>query len=108
MTGRHRLSDPACPAAVEARLTRSVIIYNHRVTKVGNLSALRGRLYESCVSQHSGVNSGAATWLIYQRDIQPLLPSPAAGPVTQNLAFAAVRPQDAGRRGSIAASAVDH
>lgn len=68
-------------AVVEIHLIRSVIIYNHTVTRTGDLPALRGRLYESYVSQHSGVSSGAATRLIYQRDIRPLLPPPAAGPI---------------------------
>jgi len=60
---------------------RSVITYNHSVTITGDLPALRRRLYESYVSQHSGVNPDAGTRLIYQRDIRPLLPPPAAGPV---------------------------
>jgi predicted TPR repeat methyltransferase len=46
-----------------------------------DLSTLRDRLYESYVSQHSGVSSGDAMRLIYRRDIRPLLPPPAAGPV---------------------------
>jgi 2-polyprenyl-3-methyl-5-hydroxy-6-metoxy-1,4-benzoquinol methylase len=58
-----------------------VNIYNRIVTITGDLPALRDRLYRSYVSQHSGVNSGAATRLVYQRDIRPLLPPPAAGPV---------------------------
>jgi SAM-dependent methyltransferase len=58
-----------------------VNVYNRIVTITGDLSALRDRLYGSYVSQHSGVNLGAATRLIYQRDIRPLLPPPAAGPV---------------------------
>jgi 2-polyprenyl-3-methyl-5-hydroxy-6-metoxy-1,4-benzoquinol methylase len=45
------------------------------------LSALRNRLYESYVSQHSGWAPGDAVRLIYQRDIRPLLPPPATGPV---------------------------
>jgi 2-polyprenyl-3-methyl-5-hydroxy-6-metoxy-1,4-benzoquinol methylase len=45
------------------------------------LSALRNRLYESYVSQHSGWAPDATTRLIYRRDIGPLLPPPATGPV---------------------------
>jgi 2-polyprenyl-3-methyl-5-hydroxy-6-metoxy-1,4-benzoquinol methylase len=51
------------------------------VTATGDPSALRKRLYESYVSQHSGISSGNATRLIYRRDIRPLLPPPSAGPV---------------------------
>jgi 2-polyprenyl-3-methyl-5-hydroxy-6-metoxy-1,4-benzoquinol methylase len=42
---------------------------------------MRGRLYGSYVSQHSGPGSADATRVIYRRDIRPLLPSPSAGPV---------------------------
>jgi SAM-dependent methyltransferase len=42
---------------------------------------VRDRLYKSYVSEHSGMSSGDATRLIYRRDIRPLLPPPAAGPV---------------------------
>jgi 2-polyprenyl-3-methyl-5-hydroxy-6-metoxy-1,4-benzoquinol methylase len=58
-----------------------VLQYDRSVTSTGDLPALRDRLYESYVSQHSGAGSAAATRLIYQRDIRPLLPSPSAGPV---------------------------
>ena len=51
------------------------------MTTAEDLSALRDRLYRSYVSQHSGMNSGDATRLIYQRDIRPQLPPPGAGPV---------------------------
>ena len=51
------------------------------MTITGDLSALRDRLYKSYVSQHSGTSSADATRLMYQRDIRPLLPPPAAGPV---------------------------
>lgn len=51
------------------------------MTVTEDLSALRDRLYKSYVSQHSGMNSGEATRLIYQRDIRPQLPPPGAGPV---------------------------
>ena len=46
-----------------------------------DLPALRGRLYESYASQHSGRGSADATRVIYRRDIRPLLPPAAAGPV---------------------------
>lgn len=51
------------------------------MTFTENLSSLRGRLYESYASQHSGAGSVDATRLTYRRDIRPLLPPPAAGPV---------------------------
>jgi 2-polyprenyl-3-methyl-5-hydroxy-6-metoxy-1,4-benzoquinol methylase len=47
----------------------------------GDLAALRGRLYESYATQHSGPGSADATKVIYRRDIRPLLPPPLAGPV---------------------------
>jgi 2-polyprenyl-3-methyl-5-hydroxy-6-metoxy-1,4-benzoquinol methylase len=47
----------------------------------GDLAALRGRLYESYASQHSGPGSAEATRLIYRRDIRPLLPARSGGPV---------------------------
>jgi 2-polyprenyl-3-methyl-5-hydroxy-6-metoxy-1,4-benzoquinol methylase len=40
--------------------------------------ALRERLYEAYASQHAG-RGGAATALIYRRDIRPALPPPDAG-----------------------------
>jgi SAM-dependent methyltransferase len=42
---------------------------------------LRGRLYESYATQHSGPGSADATAVGYARDIRPLLPPPSAGPV---------------------------
>ena len=51
------------------------------MTTTGDLSSLRDRLYESYATQHSGTGSVDATRLIYLRDIRPLLPAPAAGPV---------------------------
>lgn len=48
---------------------------------MGDLSSLRGRLYESYATQHSGPGSARATRVIYRRDIRPLLPPPPAGPV---------------------------
>lgn len=47
----------------------------------GDLSALRGRLYESYATEHSGPGSSCATGLSYRRDIRPLLPPPRTGPV---------------------------
>jgi 2-polyprenyl-3-methyl-5-hydroxy-6-metoxy-1,4-benzoquinol methylase len=46
-----------------------------------SLAALRNRLYESYVSQHSGSAPDETTRRIYRRDIRPLLPPPATGPV---------------------------
>jgi SAM-dependent methyltransferase len=46
---------------------------------MGELSALRARLYESYASQHSGPGSAGVALLIYRRDIRPLLPSRSAG-----------------------------
>jgi 2-polyprenyl-3-methyl-5-hydroxy-6-metoxy-1,4-benzoquinol methylase len=46
-----------------------------------SLADLRSRLYEAYSSQHVGNGSGEAVALVYPRDIRPLLPSPAAGPV---------------------------
>src|SRR5580704_7414650 len=42
---------------------------------------MRSRLYEAYVSQHAGTSDGEAAALIYRRDIRPLLPPPAAGPI---------------------------
>jgi 2-polyprenyl-3-methyl-5-hydroxy-6-metoxy-1,4-benzoquinol methylase len=42
---------------------------------------LRSRLYEAYASQHAGSGGGEAAALVYRRDIRPLLPPPAAGPV---------------------------
>jgi 2-polyprenyl-3-methyl-5-hydroxy-6-metoxy-1,4-benzoquinol methylase len=47
----------------------------------GDLSSLRGRLYESYATTHSGPGSAAATRLSYRRDIRPMLPPPSSGPV---------------------------
>ena len=49
--------------------------------EAGSLAELRNRLYESYASQHAGTGTGEAAALVYQRDIRPLLPPPAAGPV---------------------------
>jgi len=50
------------------------------VTTAG-LADLRSRLYEVYASQHAGGGGGEAAALVYRRDIRPLLPPPAAGPV---------------------------
>jgi SAM-dependent methyltransferase len=42
---------------------------------------LRSRLYEAYATQHAGCGGGEAAALVYRRDIRPLLPPPAAGPV---------------------------
>ena len=93
---------------------------------------MRNRLFESHAYHHSGAGSADAARIIYRRDIHPLLPPPSAGPplwkpvsgvlklvltveagvvrgpiVTQNLTFAAVRPQDGSRRIPAAVSATD-
>ena len=49
----------------------------------GSLDDLRSRLYEAYASQHAGTGTGTgeAAALTYRRDIRPLLPPPAAGPV---------------------------
>jgi 2-polyprenyl-3-methyl-5-hydroxy-6-metoxy-1,4-benzoquinol methylase len=46
-----------------------------------SLADLRSRLYEAYASQHVGSGGDEAAALVYRRDIRPLLPSPAAGPV---------------------------
>ena len=46
-----------------------------------SLAELRSRLYEEYATQHAGCGGDEATALVYQRDIRPLLPPPAAGPV---------------------------
>lgn len=51
------------------------------MTTIENMSGFRDRLYESYVSQHSGVSAGRSTRLSYQRDIRPLLPAPSTGSV---------------------------
>jgi len=50
------------------------------VTTAG-LDDLRNRLYEAYATQHVGCRGGGAAALVYRRDIRPLLPAPAAGPV---------------------------
>jgi 2-polyprenyl-3-methyl-5-hydroxy-6-metoxy-1,4-benzoquinol methylase len=42
---------------------------------------MRNRLYEVYASQHAGTGDGEAAALIYRRDLRPLLPPPAVGPV---------------------------
>lgn len=46
-----------------------------------SLDDLRSRLYEAYASQHAGRGGDEAAALVYRRDLRPLLPSPAAGPV---------------------------
>ncbi len=45
------------------------------------LDNLRSRLYEAYATQHAGCSGQGAAALVYRRDIRPLLPVPAAGPV---------------------------
>jgi 2-polyprenyl-3-methyl-5-hydroxy-6-metoxy-1,4-benzoquinol methylase len=61
-------------------LLRIVFEYYLLVT-VDTLSDLRRRLYEAYASQHAGYGGNEATALIYRRDLRPLLPPAAAGPV---------------------------
>ncbi|MDX6389665.1 MAG: hypothetical protein QOJ73_728 [Streptosporangiaceae bacterium] len=51
------------------------------MTTTAHLASLRARLYEAYASQHASRGSGAATGLIYRRDIRPVLPPPSAGTV---------------------------
>jgi 2-polyprenyl-3-methyl-5-hydroxy-6-metoxy-1,4-benzoquinol methylase len=51
------------------------------VTTTADRTALRDRLYQTYASQHAGCAGGIAASLAYRRDIRPLLPPPAAGPV---------------------------
>jgi 2-polyprenyl-3-methyl-5-hydroxy-6-metoxy-1,4-benzoquinol methylase len=46
-----------------------------------SLTDWQSRLYEAYASQHAGTGNAEAAALIYRRDIRPLLPPPAAGPV---------------------------
>lgn len=46
-----------------------------------SLTELRSRLYEAYDSQHTGGGGSEAAALIYCRDIRPLWPPPAAGPI---------------------------
>ncbi|MGH3186235.1 MAG: class I SAM-dependent methyltransferase [Streptosporangiaceae bacterium] len=48
---------------------------------VDTLSDLRRRLYKVYASQHAGCGGDEAAALVYRRDLRPLLPLPAAGPV---------------------------
>lgn len=55
------------------------MVYNRRVTTTTPPGSRRDRLYTAYASQHAGSGDGAASALIYRRDIRPLLPAPAAG-----------------------------
>ncbi len=46
-----------------------------------SLADVRTRLYEAYASQHAGSGPDDASALVYRRDIRPLLPPPATGPV---------------------------
>ena len=46
-----------------------------------SLATVRSRLYEAYASQHAGCGGDEAAALAYRRDIRPLLPPLAAGPV---------------------------
>jgi hypothetical protein len=50
------------------------------VTKA-SLDDLSSRLYEAYTSQHAGRDRNEAAALVCRRDIHPLLPPPATGPV---------------------------
>ena len=45
------------------------------------LDDMRSRLYEAYATQHAGCGGDKGAALVYRRDIRPLLPAPAAGPV---------------------------
>jgi predicted TPR repeat methyltransferase len=42
---------------------------------------MRNRLYQAYASQHAGQGDGSAAALVYRRELRPLLPSPANGPI---------------------------
>ena len=48
-----------------------------------SLAGLRSRPYETYATQHAGEGSREAVGLVCQRDMRPLLPPPAAGPVDE-------------------------
>jgi 2-polyprenyl-3-methyl-5-hydroxy-6-metoxy-1,4-benzoquinol methylase len=48
---------------------------------IASLADMRSRLYEAYASQHAGTGDSDAAALIYRRDIRPLLPAAAAGPI---------------------------
>ena len=52
-----------------------------KVTPMVERTELRSRLYESYASGHAGCGTGAATALIFRRDIAPALPAHETGPV---------------------------
>jgi 2-polyprenyl-3-methyl-5-hydroxy-6-metoxy-1,4-benzoquinol methylase len=55
--------------------------YNRYVTTTIGHQALRDRLYEAYMSQHTGSGARGSAAFIYRRDIRPMLPSPETGPV---------------------------
>jgi SAM-dependent methyltransferase len=55
--------------------------YSRIVTATTPPASRRDRLYAAYASQHAGSSDGAASALIYRRDIRPLLPTPVAGPI---------------------------
>jgi 2-polyprenyl-3-methyl-5-hydroxy-6-metoxy-1,4-benzoquinol methylase len=57
------------------------MVYSRSVTATTSSASRRDRLYAAYTSQHAGSADGAAFALIYRRDIRPLLPAPAAGPI---------------------------
>ena len=55
--------------------------YNRPVTSAEAHTSLRDRLYRAYASEHAALASTDAADLTYRRDIRPVIPPPAAGPV---------------------------